>query len=66
MEQSYEQSLKRLEEIVALLEEGGQPLEKTLELFSEGTALISSCSKYLDDAEQKITKLLDCGENDAQ
>ena len=65
MEQSYEQSLKRLEEIVALLEEGGQPLEKTLELFSEGTALISSCSKYLDDKEQKITKLLDCGEKDA-
>lgn len=66
MEHSYEQSLKRLEEIVSILEEGGQCLEKTLELFSEGTALISSCSKYLDDAEQKITKLLDNGERDAQ
>ena len=66
MEQSYEKSLKRLEEIVVLLEEGGQPLEKTLELFSEGTALISVCGKYLDDAEQKITKLLDNGEKDAQ
>ena len=66
MEQNYEKSLKRLEEIVALLEEGGQPLEKTLELFSEGTALISACGKYLDDAEQKITKLLDNGEKDAK
>ena len=66
MEQNYEKSLKRLEEIVALLEEGGQPLEKTLELFSEGTAIISACGKYLDDAEQKITKLLDNGEKDAQ
>ena len=66
MDQNYEKSLKRLEEIVALLEEGGQPLEKTLELFSEGTALISACGKYLDDAEQKITKLLDNGEKDAQ
>ena len=66
MEQNYEKSLKRLEEIVALLEEGGQPLEKTFELFSEGTALISACGKYLDDAEQKITKLLDNGEKDAQ
>lgn len=66
MEQNYEKSLKRLEEIVTLLEEGGQPLEKTLELFSEGTALISACGKYLDDAEQKITKLLDNGEKDAQ
>ncbi len=58
MEQSYEKSLLRLEEIVKLLEEGGQPLEKTIELFSEGTALISACGKYLDEAEQKVTKLL--------
>lgn len=62
MEQSYENSLKRLEEIVKLLEEGGQPLEKTLELFSEGTALISACGKYLDDAQQKITNLMNSGD----
>lgn len=64
MEQNYEKSLARLEEIVKLLEEGGQPLEKTLELFSEGTALISSCSKYLDSAEQKITTLMNNGGTD--
>ncbi len=58
MEQTYEKSLQRLEEIVKLLEEGGQPLEKTVELFTEGTALISACGKYLDEAEQKITQLL--------
>ena len=63
MEQSYEKSLLRLEEIVKILEEGGQSLEKTIELFSEGTALISSCGKYLDEAEQKVTKLLDNGDN---
>ncbi len=62
MEQNYENSLKRLEEIVKILEEGGQPLEKTLELFSEGTALISSCGKYLDDAEKKITNLMNNGD----
>lgn len=62
MEKSYEKSLQRLEEIVKLLEEGGQPLEKTIELFSEGTALISACGKYLDEAEQKVTKLLGNGE----
>jgi exodeoxyribonuclease VII small subunit len=64
MEQNYEKSLKRLEEIVALLEEGGQPLEKTLELFSEGTALLNSCAKYLDNAEQKIVTLMN-GDNNA-
>lgn len=65
MEQSYEKSLMRLEEIVKILEEGGQPLEKNLELFSEGTALIAKCGKYLDDAEKKIT-ILGSGENNAQ
>ena len=64
MEQNYEKSLKRLEEIVASLEEGGQPLEKTLELFSEGTALLNSCAKYLDNAEQKIVTLMN-GDNNA-
>ena len=62
MENSYEKSLQRLEEIVKLLEEGGQSLEKTVELFSEGTSLISACSKYLDEAEQKVTNLLGNGE----
>ncbi len=58
MAENYEKSVARLEEIVKILEDGGQPLEKTIELFSEGTALISACGKYLDSAEQKITKLL--------
>lgn len=63
MELNYEKTLKRLEEIVAVLEEGGQPLEKTLELFSEGTALLNSCAKYLDNAEQKIITLMNGEEN---
>lgn len=63
MENNYEKSLKRLEEIVAILEEGGQPLEKTLELFSEGTALLNSCAKYLDNAEQKIVTLMNGDKN---
>ena len=62
MEKSYEKSLERLEEIAKILEEGGQHLEKSVELFAEGTALISACGKYLDEAEQKITRLLDNGE----
>ena len=64
MENNYEKLLKRLEEIVSVLEEGGQPLEKTLELFSEGTALLNSCAKYLDNAEQKIVTLMN-GDNNA-
>lgn len=58
MTNDYEASVKRLEEITALLEKGNLPLEETLKLFSEGTALLSSCSEYLDSAEKKITELL--------
>ena len=65
MKFDYEKSVKRLDEIVALLEEGGQPLEKTLELFLEGTTLLSACTKYLDNAEQKIITLMGNGDGNA-
>lgn len=54
---SFEQALARLGEIVARLEKGEAPLQESLSLFEEGTALISSCTKQLDEAEQKVVKL---------
>ena len=49
--------MTRLEEIVSRLEQGEAPLEESLALFEEGTGLIQSCSKLLDQAEQKVVKL---------
>ena len=54
---SFEQSLSRLDEIVRHLEKGDLPLSKSLSLYEEGTGLIKSCSKMLDEAEQKVVKL---------
>ncbi len=54
---SFEQSLSRLDEIVKHLEKGDLPLNDSLALYEEGTALIRACSKMLDDAEQKVVKL---------
>lgn len=54
---SFEQSLDRLEEIVRHLEKGDLPLNDSMALYEEGTALISACSKQLDEAEQKVVKL---------
>ena len=54
---SFEDSMARLEEIVKALEGGEKPLEEALSLFEEGTALIKSCGKLLDEAEQKVVKL---------
>lgn len=60
MEQSktFESSMKRLEEIVRAMERGEMPLEQSLKLFEEGTALVRSCVQMLDDAEMKIVKLM--------
>ena len=55
---TFEESIKRLEEVVRLLEQGDAPLDKALELFEEGTSLIKTCSKMLDTAEQKVTLLV--------
>ena len=54
---SFEQSVARIEEIVRALEKGDVPLEQSLTLFEEGTGLIKSCSKMLDEAEQKVVQL---------
>ena len=54
---SFEESMKRLEEIVRHLETGDLPLEESLALFEEGTGLIRSCSAVLDEAEQKVMLL---------
>ena len=54
---SFEQSMARLDEIVKHLEKGDLPLNDSLSLYEEGTALVTACSKMLDEAEQKVVKL---------
>ena len=55
--QTFEQSLARLEEIVKQMERGDVPLEQALSLFEEGTGLVGSCTKLLDEAELKVVQL---------
>lgn len=55
---SFEASIGRLEEIVRQMEKGDVPLEQALSLFEEGTGLIRTCSKLLDDAELKVVQLM--------
>lgn len=51
---NFEESVKRLEEIVHLLEAEKTPLEEALKLYEEGVKLVSVCSTTLQNAEQKI------------
>ncbi|HPD60640.1 MAG TPA: exodeoxyribonuclease VII small subunit [Thermodesulfobacteriota bacterium] len=56
--QTFEEAIKRLEEIVGELEKGEVPLDKTLSLFEEGVELSRFCRKKLDEAEKRIEMLL--------
>ncbi len=60
---SYEESLKRLEEIVAKLEDGNLSLEDSLKLYEEGAVLSEKCRKMLSEAKLKITNINEVAEN---
>lgn len=55
---SFEQSMARLEQIVRAMERGDVPLEQSLRLFEEGTALVRSCSALLDAAELQVRQVM--------
>ncbi len=56
-EQTFEETLRRLEEIVETLERGEVPLEESLRLYEEGIALSRLCAEKLKQAELSIQKL---------
>ena len=60
----YEKSIKRLEEIVSIFEEGNISLDEAMKLFEEGTKLTAGCYDVLKKAEQKITQLAELEETE--
>lgn len=54
----FETALKRLEEIVGLLEAGEEPLEKSIELFEEAMALSAKCQERLQQIEGRIEQIV--------
>lgn len=54
---SFEENMQRLEQIVRAMERGDVPLEESLKLFREGTELVESCGKLLDEAELQVKKI---------
>jgi exodeoxyribonuclease VII small subunit len=61
---TFEQALGKLEKIVTEIEAGKVPLEKSIEKYAEGIALVKQCRAILESAEKKI-KLLAAGEGGA-
>lgn len=53
----FEAQYKRLEAVVAKLEEGDLTLEESLALYEDGMKLAKQCQEQLKDAELRVTKL---------
>ncbi len=55
---SFESSLKRLEEIVETLERGDVPLEDALAMYEEGIQLSKACADKLTQADLRLKRFL--------
>ena len=55
---TFEESMARLEQIVRAMERGDVALEESLKLFQEGTELVRSCGKLLDEAQLQVQKIM--------
>lgn len=62
----FEKSIERLEQIVSQMEQGNLPLDQALKLFEEGTGLVKSCAKQLDEAELRVMRLMKGADGEPQ
>lgn len=58
-ERPIEAALERLETIADKLEDPQLDLDEAVSLYEEGLRLYAECTKRLDAADQRITKLAD-------
>jgi len=55
---SFEQALAELEKIVAELESGQAPLERSIEMYERGALLKSHCEARLKAAQLRVEKIV--------
>lgn len=58
-ELTYEESMKELEQVVRELESGELTLDDSITKFEKGMKLSKHCTELLENAEKKITVLLE-------
>ena len=58
---SFEERLRRLQEVVAELENGALPLEDSVRLYKEGLTLSRSCREQLEKARNEVRILTEQG-----
>ena len=55
---TFEQGIKKLENILSKLESEDTPLDQMISLYEEANRLTVICKKKLDDAGQRMAKLV--------
>ncbi len=58
---SFEEAIKKLEEIVDSLENGDFPLEESLKLYEEGVKLVNICTTKINNVEKSVKILSNSG-----
>ena len=56
-EPSFEETMKRLENLVESMESGSAPLAELVDRYEEGSKLLKDCRKRLEIAELKIKEV---------
>ncbi len=57
-EKDFEELMKNLEEITTQLESENLTLDKSVELFEKGMKISKECNEKLENAEKRITMLI--------
>ena len=55
--ETFEEAMKKLEELVKKLEDGNVPLEESIKAYEEGIALCSRCESRIEDFRKRIVKI---------
>lgn len=54
---AFEAAFHRLRQVVEELEQGGLPLERSLELYEQGMQLVALCAGQLEQAELRLLEV---------
>ncbi len=57
--QTFENKMKRLDEIVTTMDQNELPLDDTLKLYEEAQELIKELEKELKEAKEKVAKYIE-------
>ncbi|SDE67742.1 exodeoxyribonuclease VII small subunit [Limimaricola pyoseonensis] len=65
-EMSFEEAIRELETVVGKLERGDVALDDSIALYERGAALKARCEKKLAEAEEKVAKITQGPDGQAQ